>query len=89
MPNARLALVESAVMRFLAQRQRTLGVSATVDADVAVFESGLLDSMALVELVAAVEAEAGVSLDMLRFDPTEAESAGALVAALGEALEPA
>ncbi len=52
----------------------------------AVFDEGLLDSVALIELVAAVEAASGQTLDMLRFDPASVETLDELVGELTGAL---
>jgi acyl carrier protein len=75
-----------AIVDFLAQRLAQLGRPTAVSADLAVFESGVLDSVALVELVGVVEQAAGREVDMLMFDPTVVVTATDLMEQLEAAL---
>jgi acyl carrier protein len=79
--------VEAAVRDYLAQRQQKLGLHAPLDAGTPLFEAGLLDSLALIELVSSVEAATGQTVDMLLFDPVDVESLADLVAELTSALQ--
>ena len=78
--------LQATVLRFLDSRAQALGVTAPVSPQTLVFEAGLLDSLALMDLVAAVEQSLGQRVDMLRFDPSVVESAAELVDALSDAL---
>jgi acyl carrier protein len=74
------------VTEFLRQRWKEQGLDTPLEAHTAVFNNGLLDSVALVDLVATVEKASGQTLDMLLFDPTEVETLEELVSALSKAL---
>jgi acyl carrier protein len=78
--------LQATVLRFLDSRAKALGVGGPVSPQTLVFEAGLLDSLALMDLVAAVEQSLGQRVDMLRFDPSVVESAAELVDALSDAL---
>ena len=62
--------MQATVTAFLAQQLVKQGKPANVELDTLVFESGLLDSLGLVDLIAAVEKALGRDADMLMFDPT-------------------
>lgn len=70
--------LESTVLAFLAPRQQARGLPA-LSLTSPVFESGLLDSLGLIDLVAAVEGAHAVELDMLVFDALAVESVAHLV----------
>lgn len=80
-------LLHDTVLQFLRTRHAAVSPTLPMAADPLVFEGGLLDSMALIELVAAVEAACGAEVDMLRFDPSAVGTASELVAQLGASLE--
>jgi acyl carrier protein len=80
--------LQDTVLRFLEARAQALGLAAPVSPQTLVIDHGLLDSLALLDLVAAVEQALGQKVDMLRFDPSVVESAAELVEALSEALSP-
>ena len=74
-------------MRVLSARATAMGlIGVQLHSSTRVFDSGLLDSLGLLDLVAEVERDCGQTVDMLRFDPAEVESVGELVTALWEAL---
>jgi acyl carrier protein len=75
------------VLAHLRHLHLKLGHAGVFSAQTLVFESALLDSMALLELVAVVEAAAGAELDMLRFDPTAVSTVDDLIAQLQSALQ--
>jgi acyl carrier protein len=77
--------VERAVVAFLERRLADSGRAGSLGRDVAVFDEGLLDSLSLLELVAAVEAATGQAVDMLRFDPAAVVSLDDLIAELSAA----
>ncbi len=89
MKTSNLPVVQDAVMRFLADRLKSLDSAARLTEDLPVFEGHVLDSLSLVELVAAVETAAGVPVDMLRFDPSVVDTAAQLSAELCAALDTA
>ncbi len=62
--------VHTAVTAFLVKQLNKQGKPAELAMDAPVFESGLLDSLGLVDLIAAVEKAMGREADMLMFDPT-------------------
>lgn len=74
------------VTEFLRPRWAKQGSGRPLEPQTAVFNNGLLDSVALLELVATVEESSGQTLDMLLFDPTEVETLDELVCALRRAL---
>lgn len=76
--------LETTVLAFLAPRQQAQGLP---DLSLAspVFESGLLDSLGLIDLVTAVEGAHGVAVDMLVFDAMAVESVHHLVEQLFQA----
>lgn len=78
--------VERAVMAFLERRLADSGRAGPLDRGLAVFDDGLLDSLSLLELVAAVEGAAGQAVDMLRFDPAAVVSVDDLIAELSAAV---
>lgn len=78
--------VAQAVVEFLSGRLIQLGRPAAVGADLQVFEDGVLDSVALVELVGVVERAAGREVDMLAFDPTAIVTTSDLIDQLESAL---
>jgi acyl carrier protein len=78
--------VNDVVMRFLSRRQQELGQGGPVGPDTLVFDTGLLDSLALLDLVAEVEKGQGQAVDMLRFDPSAVDTASDLAAELSAAL---
>ena len=78
--------IRKTVTAFLQQRQTDQGMHVPLGPTTAVFGEGLLDSVALIELVAAVEAVSGQTLDMLRFDPASVETLEDLITELTSAL---
>ena len=78
--------VDAAVMDYLRVRQRERGLTPELSGQTAVFDGGLLDSLSLLELVAVVEDASGQTVDMLRFDPSEVETAAELCTELSSAL---
>jgi acyl carrier protein len=74
------------VTEFLRPRWIKQGLEGPLEPHTAVFNNGLLDSVALVDLVATVERASGQTLDMLLFDPTEVETLEELISALKNAL---
>jgi acyl carrier protein len=76
----------SIVLEYLQQRQHELGLSVRLEPATAVFSTGLLDSIALMDLIATVEQATHQTVDMLRFDPSDVETAAELVSALSSAL---
>ena len=81
------ALVEKTVLQFLKTRHEALASATPLPADLRVFDDGLLDSMALIEMVAAVESATGAEIDMLRFDPAAVDTASDLVERLVASIE--
>lgn len=79
--------VADVVKVFLAERSAALGRRQAPTPDSAVFDDGLLDSVALLELVTAVEQGTGQTVDMLSFDPSSVESVSDLIEALSSALQ--
>jgi len=79
-------LLEQTVRATLEARHRQRGGQTPLPADPAVFDDGLLDSLALAELITQVEASTGLCADMLRFDPLAVETASDLVRELAQAL---
>jgi acyl carrier protein len=75
-----------AVMAFLAERHAALGVLGPLGSQSRVFDEGLVDSLSLFELVGQVELATGQAVDMLRFDPSEVETAEQLCEALSASL---
>lgn len=76
-----------AVLAHLRHRHLQLGHAGVFSAQTLVFESALLDSMGLLDLVSVVEAASGVELDMLRFDPGAVSTVDDLIAQLQSALQ--
>lgn len=83
-PNLRS--IELCVRRALEASHALRGGARPLAADPLVFDSGLLDSLGLAELVSAVEASTGGSVDMLRFDPLAVHTASDLVRELAQAI---
>lgn len=81
-----LPLLEQTVHTTLAARHRQRGGTEPLPADPAVFDDGLLDSLALAALITEVEARTGLGVDMLRFDPLAVDRASDLVRELAQAL---
>lgn len=81
-----VAQVESAVGEALQASHFARGGVQPLPADPLVFDSGLIDSLGLAELVSALEARTGCSVDMLRFDPLAVETASDLVRELVQAM---
>ncbi|WP_396270766.1 phosphopantetheine-binding protein [Ideonella sp.] len=79
------AAIARIVAGFLTQRHTALGRSGTPSLQDAVFESNLIDSLALIDLVALIEGELGCEVDMLVFDPSEVVTADDLSRALARA----
>jgi len=73
------------VSEFLAKRHESLGRSGLPAVDAPIFEAGLIDSLALIDLIAEVEACTHSEVDMLLFDPTKVVTATDLVRVLNEA----
>jgi acyl carrier protein len=80
-----LGLIEKTVRASLEASHALHGGEQPLPADPLVFDSGLLDSLGLAELVSAVEACTGCSVDMLRFDPLAVNTASDLVRELSRA----
>ena len=78
--------VEHAVRAALVAVHAQRGDMQPLAADPLVFDSGLLDSLGLAELVVTVERCTGHHVDMLRFDPLAVSTASDLVRELGQAL---
>lgn len=79
-------LIERIVRSALESSHAQRGGSRPLEADPWVFDSGLLDSLGLAELVCAVEAQTGFTVDMLRFDPLAVNTASDLVRELSQAI---
>lgn len=80
--SAHISLMKATVLQFLQTRHAALSPARPMAADPMVFDDGLLDSMALIDLVAAVESACGVEVDMLQFDPSAVSTASERVAQL-------
>ena len=78
--------VRRCVLAGLRRRHEQLGRTGPWLDDPLVFADGLLDSLALLTLIAEVETCTGLELDMLGFDPAEVRTANDLVAQLMQAL---
>ncbi len=78
-------LIERTVRTALEKSHAQRGGITPLESDPLVFDSGLLDSLGLAELVTAVEAQTGCSVDMLRFDPLAVNTASELVQELARA----
>ncbi|MDZ7813030.1 MAG: hypothetical protein U5L74_07890 [Ideonella sp.] len=76
------AAIAKIVSGFLAQRHAALGRPGTPSPQDAVFESHLIDSLALIDLVALIDTELGCEVDMLVFDPSDIVTADDLSRAL-------
>ncbi len=63
--------VELIVEKFLTKRVEELGLSAPLTPSTAVLDAGLLDSLALVDLITEIEKTTGLEADILLFDPSE------------------
>lgn len=79
-------IVQTVVQRFLLARAEAVALSGALDDQTLIFDAGLLDSVSLLELVAAVEQASGQTLDMIRFDPSAVNTLPELVAELSAAL---
>lgn len=79
-------VLREVVDRFLRARAQAAAQAIELTPTVDVFESGLLDSMSLIELVAAVEQRVGAEVDMLSIDPSSISSVDDLVGQLAGAL---
>lgn len=71
--------IYSIVEQFLLKLLEKQGKTASSLSELKVFDSGLLDSLGLVEMTALVEKSIGKDLDMLLFDVTAIETMGDLV----------
>lgn len=65
------AQVKPIVEDFLSRRLAKLGKTEAVRPTTAVFDDGLLDSLALVDLITELEKQIGREADVLLFDPSE------------------
>jgi acyl carrier protein len=65
------AQVKPIVEDFLSRRLAKLGKTEAVLLTTAVFDDGLLDSLALVDLITELEKQIGREADVLLFDPSE------------------
>lgn len=77
--------IDAVVHRFVAGRLAAAGQQASPDLDL--FEAGVLDSVALVELITAVEQATSLELDFIEVDPDELSTHPRLVAELARVLE--
>ncbi len=65
------AQVKPIVEDFLSRRLVKLGKTEPLSPTTAVFDGGLLDSLALVDLITELEKQVGREADVLLFDPSE------------------
>ena len=78
--------VAAAVRAYLAQRQAHLGKAAPLPEDADLFDEGVLDSVAITELIDAVEKATGREIDFIDVDPDELATVAGIVSELTEAL---
>lgn len=80
--------IKAITMDYIAERANAIGVDkSTIRDETDVFGSGILDSMALIELVTKIESETGCELDFAIVDPDALGSLASLINELGNALE--
>jgi acyl carrier protein len=63
--------VQAVIEHFLTQRVTKLGLPDPLNSKTAVFDHGLLDSLALVDLITELEKQTGREADVLLLDPSE------------------
>lgn len=78
--------VSAAVRGYLAQRQVQLGKPAALPEGADLFDEGVLDSVAITELIAAVEQATGREIDFIDVDPDELATVAGIVSELTAAL---
>lgn len=82
--------IYAATMDYLTERTlKEAGAPRELSMTTDAFGSGLLDSMAFVELMTAVETKAGIEIDFLLVDPEKLETIGDLIDQLAGAAKPA
>lgn len=74
--------IHKVVSEFLSQRLHKQGKTAPLTLDTPVFEADLLNSLALVDLIAEVEKHMGRDADMLMFDPSDINTVRELITQL-------
>lgn len=79
--------VSEAVHRYLRQRLAHLGRPRTLSPELDLFEEGILDSIAITELIAEVEQATGREIDFLEVDPDDLATPLRAIEALTRALE--
>lgn len=78
----------SHAMTFLEERKVSEGLSdILINENTAIFESGLLDSLAFNALIAYLDKAEGVQIDMLQVDPASVDTLQGLIAQLAAAAE--
>ncbi len=78
--------LHNTVLTFLTERMEKLGKTEKFGLDTPVFDTGLIDSLALVALIAVVEKAADKECDMLLFDPTVVSTVQDLIEQLDAAI---
>jgi len=79
------ATVAAAVKHYLAERLSSRG-KPRLPEDADLFDEGVLDSVAITELIAAVEAATGKEVDFIDVDPDELATVAGIVSELTAAL---
>jgi len=86
--NALRDRIAEAVRAYVGKRADELGKPAqALDASTDLFEMGVLDSVALTGLIAAVEGAIGYDIDFVRVDPAALGTIGTIVEELARAVE--
>ena len=78
-------ILADTVRRTIAQRLAHLG-RAPLPPDADLFEEGILDSVVITELIAAIEAATGREIDFIDVDPDQLATVEGAIAELGQAL---